>query len=76
MDSPDAPPQSADGLDISQSSLLQGAGRSSSSVGAPYQSLPSDLKEQWKILEDAKSVPFSKWDLQATMAWMEVGLGE
>ena len=60
----------ADGLDIGPSSLLSSSNQSS------YQPLPLDLKEQWKILEEAKSVPFSKWDLQATMAWFEVGLGK
>lgn len=70
MDAPDSS-QSADGLDGSQ-----GAGRAGSNLAGSRQSLTSDLKEQWRIFEEAKFVPFSKWDLQATMAWMDIGLGE
>ncbi len=65
MDSTDGVSR-ADNLDQNVSSL----------VSASYQPLPLDLKEQWRILEEAQSVPFSKWDLQATLAWFEVGLGE
>ena len=59
----------ADNLDVATSGLVSNSLTS-------YQPLPMDLKEQWRILEEAKSVPFSKWDLQAVTAWFEVGLGE
>ena len=69
--------QPTDGLDSSHNSLLPGtSGTGSGSNVSTYPTLPSDLKEQWMILEEAKSIPFSKWDLQATLAWMELSLGE
>lgn len=67
---------SADGLDLSQSSLVQGTGRSSSSIGSPYQSISSDLKEHWRTLEEARGKPFIKWGVKVLVAWMEAQLGE
>lgn len=65
-----------DGLDLSQSSLIQGAGHLASNVGAPYQTMSSDLKEHWRTLEEAKGIPFTKWGLKVLVAWMEAELGE
>ena len=65
-----------DGLDLSQSSLIQGAGHAVINVGAPYQVVSSDLKEHWRTLEDAKGTPFMKWGLKVLVAWMEAELGE
>lgn len=67
---------STDGLDLSQSSLIQGAGNSASSIGSPYQTVSSDLKEHWRTLEEAKGTPFVKWGLKVLVAWMEAELGE
>lgn len=70
---------STDGLDLSQSSLIQGSsgtGRPPSAVSFPYQAVPSDLKEHWRVLEEGKAIPFVKWDLKLVVAWMEAGLGE
>jgi hypothetical protein len=69
-------PYSTDGLDLSQSSLIHGTGHSLVNVGAPYQSVSSDLKEHWRTLEDAKGTPFIKWGLKVLVAWMEAELGE
>jgi len=59
----------AESLDVATSGLVSNSFTSD-------KPLLVDLKEQWRILEEAKSVPFSKWDLQAVVAWFEVGLGE
>ncbi len=67
----------SDGLDLSQSSLIQGVvGKTAASVGSPYQAVPSNLKEHWRVLEENKDKPFSKWDLKVLVAWLEAGLGE
>lgn len=66
----------ADGLDLSQSSLIQGLGVSPGTVGSPYQSVSSDLKHHWRVLEGAKGLAFSKWDLKTVIAWLEAELGK
>ncbi len=66
----------ADGIDLSQSSLIQGAGKTSTSVGSPYHTVPSNLKEHWRVLEENKDTPFNKWELKVVVAWLEAGLGE
>lgn len=66
-----------DGLDLSQSSLIQGSSsHTPTALGSPYQALPSNLKQHWRLLEEVKAIPFSKWDLRAVVAWLEAELGE
>lgn len=64
----------SDGLDLSQSSLM--GGRGLSNIGSPYHPMPSELKEHWRTLEEAKATPFIKWNLKVMVAWLEAGLGE
>ena len=64
-----------DRLDLRQSSLIQGPSRGHTPFGFPYQPVPPELKEQRRILEEFKNVPFSQWTLQAIIAWMEAGIG-
>ncbi len=62
---------------MSNSSILAGAGlRGTTPITFPYNRVPSNIREQWKVLEQAKSVPFQDWTLQQVMAWIETGLGE
>lgn len=63
----------ADGLDLSHSSILQ---RSSRAIPFPYRSVPPDMKEHWRLLEEARSVPFNKWTEAVLVAWLEAELGE
>lgn len=65
-----------DGLDLRQSSLISGPIRGSTPLGYPYQPVPSDLKEHWRVLDEFKNVPFSQWTLQAIVSWMEAGIGK
>ncbi len=66
-----------DGLDMSNSSILAGAGlRGTTTNSFPYTRVPSDIREQWKVLEQAKGIPFHEWTVQHVVAWMETGLGE
>ena len=76
VSSSSSPPPSPDGLNLSQSSLIQGSGHSSANVGSPYQSVGPDLKEQWRILEEARGLSFSKWEVNTIVAWLEAGIGK
>ena len=69
------PPAITEGLDLSQSSMIQGSTKGPTPIGYPYHSVSPELKEHWRILDEVKTVPFHRWEKQAILVWMETKLG-
>ncbi len=66
-----------DGLNISQTSLVLGGGRVPNNTGGFIQvGSSTDLREQRRVLEEGRDVPFTKWDFRLIMAWMEAEMGK
>ena len=64
----------ADGVDLSQSSLIQG--QSHTPIPFPYQPRASvDTQEHWRVLDEAQHIPFQHWNERAIVAWVATGLG-
>ena len=68
-------PPILDGIDMSQSSIIQGARGGITPIGSPYSSVNSELLDHWRVMEEFKTIPFSQWNLKAIVSWMEVGIG-
>lgn len=67
---------SVDGLELpGSSSIVHGSSRGATPISAPYQSVAPETREHWRILEEAKSVPFSQWSIRTIVAWLEAGIG-
>lgn len=64
-----------DGVDLSQSSLVQGHSRAP--IAFPYHTrVGADTQEHWRLLEEADRVPFNLWNGSTIVAWVSTGLGE
>ena len=64
-----------DGVDLSQSSLVQGHSRAP--IAFPYHTrVGAETQEHWRLLEEADRVPFNLWNGSTIVAWVSTGLGE
>ena len=65
---------STDGVDLTQSSLLQGHGRPP--ISFPYHPrLSAETQDHWRTLDETQHVPFQCWNGRAIVAWVTTGLG-
>ncbi|CAI8024130.1 Kazrin-A [Geodia barretti] len=67
-------PTILDGVDMSQSSLVQGHGQAP--IAFPYHTrVAVETQEHWRVLQEAKRVPFNLWNGSTIVAWVSTGLG-